>query len=94
MMGRPVPAPWRGSLAAPGPAEDGGRTARPRTGGDGMTRDWRSGGRWRKSSRSEQTQCVFVRGDLGAVRDSKDPGGPTLPVSREGFAALVRAVGA
>jgi hypothetical protein len=37
---------------------------------------------WRKSSRSDSGQCVEVRQDLAAVRDSKRPG-PELvaPVS-------------
>jgi hypothetical protein len=36
--------------------------------------------RWRKSSYSggEGGQCVEVAGTLGAVRDSKNPAGPTL----------------
>ena len=29
---------------------------------------------WRKSSKSDSGDCVEVRQDLGAVRDSKDPG--------------------
>ncbi|OLF09592.1 DUF397 domain-containing protein [Actinophytocola xanthii] len=34
---------------------------------------------WRKSSRSESAgQCVEVRGDLAALRDSKDPAGHPL----------------
>lgn len=28
---------------------------------------------WRKSSRSETQDCVEVRGDLKAIRDSKNP---------------------
>ncbi|WP_242901176.1 DUF397 domain-containing protein [Actinomadura terrae] len=48
---------------------------------------------WRKSSYSGGTggECVeltHLRGSV-AVRDSKDPGGPTLVVSRDDFAALV-----
>ncbi|WP_433274244.1 DUF397 domain-containing protein [Actinosynnema sp. CS-041913] len=35
---------------------------------------------WRKSSRSgAATNCVEVRADLGAIRDSKQPDGPELP---------------
>ncbi|OLF05316.1 hypothetical protein BLA60_36400 [Actinophytocola xinjiangensis] len=35
--------------------------------------------RWRKSTRSQNTtNCVEVS-NLGAIRDSKNPGGPTLP---------------
>jgi hypothetical protein len=34
---------------------------------------------WRKSSKSDSgTQCVEVRRDLGALRDSKQPDGPQL----------------
>lgn len=34
---------------------------------------------WRTSSHSGQNgQCVEVRGDLSAVRDSKNPDGPVL----------------
>lgn len=34
---------------------------------------------WRTSSHSSQNgQCVEVRGDLSAVRDSKNPDGPVL----------------
>jgi len=29
---------------------------------------------WRKSSKSDTGDCVEVRQDLGAVRDSKQPG--------------------
>ncbi|GAA3002627.1 DUF397 domain-containing protein [Actinokineospora diospyrosa] len=36
---------------------------------------------WRKSTRSSNgSNCVEVRSDLSAVRDSKNPGGPALPV--------------
>jgi len=34
---------------------------------------------WRRSSYSVDGNCVEVRADLDAVRDSKDPGGPKLP---------------
>lgn len=35
---------------------------------------------WRRSSYSSADgNCVEVRADLDAVRDSKDPGGPELP---------------
>lgn len=34
---------------------------------------------WRKSSKSDTGgSCVEVRNDLAAVRDSKNPAGPTL----------------
>jgi len=39
--------------------------------------------RWRKSSHSgggDQSACVEIAHDLGAVRDSKNPGGPVLIV--------------
>jgi hypothetical protein len=36
---------------------------------------------WRVSSYSAQEACVEVRGDLRAVRDSKDPNGPSLQMS-------------
>jgi hypothetical protein len=36
---------------------------------------------WRKSSKSDSgATCVEVRKDLAALRDSKQPNGPTLPV--------------
>jgi hypothetical protein len=45
--------------------------------------------RWRKSTRSQdQGDCVEL-GNSGAVRDSKNPNGPALPVS---ITALVNAV--
>lgn len=45
---------------------------------------------WRKSSYTNATgQCVELRCDLAAVRDSKDPSGPTLSVN---VPALVRSV--
>lgn len=57
-----------------------------------MNKDWRDTRDWRKSSFSNDLSCVFVRGRLDAVRDSKDLGGPVLSVSREALAALVRTV--
>ncbi|CCH31603.1 DUF397 domain-containing protein [Actinosynnema sp. NPDC047251] len=49
--------------------------------------------RWRKSSRSGPNgNCVEVRGDLSAVRDSKQPHGPALRFG--GSAALRRFVSA
>jgi hypothetical protein len=48
---------------------------------------------WRKSSRSSGNggNCVEVAGLLESVgvRDSKDPDGPKLVVSRDAFAALM-----
>jgi hypothetical protein len=47
--------------------------------------------RWRKSSRSSNTSsCVEVRGTLDAVRDSKNPSGPTLSVELAGFLSAVK----
>jgi hypothetical protein len=44
---------------------------------------------WRKSSRSaEDGNCVEVRGDLQALRDSKAPKA-IIPVSRGALAQLV-----
>lgn len=47
---------------------------------------------WRKSSRSETgANCVEVRSDLGAVRDSKgDPTSPPLSIPVGGLVALVK----
>ncbi|MEU9018069.1 DUF397 domain-containing protein [Actinomadura sp. NPDC048394] len=48
---------------------------------------------WRKSSRSDETggQCVEVAGlsRVVCVRDSRDPGGGHLRLSRSAFASLV-----
>lgn len=45
---------------------------------------------WRKSTSSaDGGQCIEVAGSLGAVRDSKNPGGAVLPVD---LGALVRAI--
>ncbi len=58
-----------------------------------------SGVRWRKSRRSNgQGSCIEVanvrRGQAlaVAVRDSKDPGGPKLPVTREAWRAFIARV--
>jgi hypothetical protein len=37
---------------------------------------------WRKSSKTESGNCVEIRRDLAALRDSKQPDGPQLPVRR------------
>ncbi|MCP2339770.1 DUF397 domain-containing protein [Actinomadura rupiterrae] len=51
---------------------------------------------WRKASRSNEdgANCVEVGDALGgvAVRDSKDPGGGVLELSRDGFGAVLAAV--
>jgi hypothetical protein len=51
---------------------------------------------WRKSSHSGQSgQCVEVAGTLKgtvAVRDSKDPDGPTLVVGPDSWRALARRI--
>ncbi len=48
---------------------------------------------WRKSSRSStQTNCVEVRRDLGAVRDSKHPGGPVLVFDGDTLATAIKAL--
>ena len=53
--------------------------------------------RWRKSSRSGGSggNCVEVAGNLPgvvAVRDSKDPSGPTLAVTPAAWSAFTTAV--
>jgi hypothetical protein len=50
------------------------------------------GARWRTSTFSggEGTQCVEVA-NVGAVRDSKNPGGPVLPVDVAVLVAAVKA---
>jgi hypothetical protein len=46
---------------------------------------------WRKSSKSDTgAQCVEVRNDLAAVRDSKNPDGPTLTVDLTRLLTTVR----
>jgi len=50
---------------------------------------------WRKSSYSGQGNCVEVaanRPDVVAVRDSKDPGGAVLTLSRDEWRAFLRAL--
>ena len=47
--------------------------------------------RWRKSTRSAQdTDCVEVHPD-GAIRDSKNPGGPRLTLEVSRLLAAVKA---
>lgn len=49
--------------------------------------------RWRKSTRSGNTDCVEVSRDLPervAVRDSQDPTGPVLTFAEESWQAFVR----
>lgn len=52
-----------------------------------------TGLRWRKSSHSspEQHDCVEVAaaGAEVAIRDSKDPAGPALSISRRAFSSFV-----
>jgi hypothetical protein len=46
--------------------------------------------RWRKSTRSgDQGDCVEL-GHTGAVRDSKNPAGPTLRVNLKALVEFVR----
>ncbi|WP_084262877.1 DUF397 domain-containing protein [Actinomadura formosensis] len=55
-----------------------------------------SGATWRKASRSHDDgdQCIEVACtlDLVAVRDSKDPNGPVLVVSRRDFGRFAQAL--
>lgn len=54
-----------------------------------------SGAIWRKSSRSGSGNCVEVARNLPgvvAVRDSKDPAGPALAFTPEGWAAFTGSV--
>ncbi len=50
--------------------------------------------KWRKSSRSGgQSNCVEIADNLTAaiaVRDSKDPDGPTLAVARSAWGSFVQ----
>jgi hypothetical protein len=59
-----------------------------------VDRDWRTSGNWRKSTASGGgNDCVFVRGTLDGVRDSKQGAeGPVLGLAAGAVAALVRAV--
>jgi uncharacterized protein DUF397 len=45
---------------------------------------------WRSSSYSDDVNCVQVRGDLAAMRDSKDVRGPAL--SAPALSALIQRV--
>jgi Domain of unknown function (DUF397) len=54
-----------------------------------------SGAVWRKSSRSGSGNCVEVARNLPgvvAVRDSKDPAGPALAFTPEGWAAFTGSI--
>lgn len=47
--------------------------------------------RWRKSTRSSGTEtCVEIAHTRGAVRDSKNPGGPMLAMDVTGMIAAVK----
>lgn len=47
--------------------------------------------RWRKSSySSEEGDCAELAHTLNAVRDSKNPGGPTLGVDVRGLLAAIK----
>ena len=47
---------------------------------------------WRKSSKSESGgQCVEVRSDLAALRDSKNPAGPALGLALDHLLTEVKA---
>lgn len=49
--------------------------------------------RWRKSSYSSVNgECVEVSDTLGAIRDSKNPAGPTLRLNGPAFTEFIRAV--
>ena len=47
---------------------------------------------WKKSSRSSGNNgnCIELRSDLGALRDSKNPTGPALAVDLDEFLTAVR----
>jgi hypothetical protein len=46
---------------------------------------------WRKSSFSGNSgNCVLIRQDLAAIRDSKNPHGPMLAVDLSGLLATVK----
>lgn len=48
---------------------------------------------WRKSSHSgSDSNCVELRGDLRAIRDSKNPTGPEIVTSRKALAAFIQTV--
>jgi hypothetical protein len=44
---------------------------------------------WRKSSKTDTGNCVEIRGDLAAVRDSKDP---RRALEARGLATMIRLV--
>ena len=46
---------------------------------------------WRKSSFSSNgADCVEIRSDLGAIRDSKNPTGPALHASPQALIAALK----
>lgn len=45
---------------------------------------------WRKSTHSVNGNCVEVRQDLAAIRDSKNPDGPTLAVNLSQLLAIAK----
>lgn len=58
-----------------------------------MNTDWRNNKDWRKSTFSGGgNDCIYVRGSLDGLRDSKDARGPVLGVSPQALSALVRSV--
>jgi hypothetical protein len=51
---------------------------------------------WRKSSKSQDKQCVEIAHDQGSVlvRNSKQPSGPVLTFPGDAFAAFIKRVNA
>lgn len=57
------------------------------------TRNFGDNKDWRKSGRCRLSDCVYLPGELDAVRDSKGGDrGPVLQLPRSAVAALVRTV--
>ncbi|MGB3443971.1 MAG: DUF397 domain-containing protein [Actinophytocola sp.] len=46
--------------------------------------------RWRKSTRSQNEGACVELGSCGAIRDSKNPGGPRLELPWQSLIAAVR----